>query len=276
MQHDSSCSNDNKESKCSLVVWDKPWENYREVQWEDVVCDEDQDTSDEVETLLVGAPTQVNRLNADQQEIADFAFSQLSSRPGVSVGCTKNLLRTENFSQQVVQGTLYKFDLIMQHDSSCSNDKKESKCSLVVWDIPWENYREVQWEDVVCDEDQNTIDEVETLLVGAPTQVNRLNADQQEIADFAFSQLSSRPGAPVGCTKNLLRTENFSQQVVQGTLYKFDLIMQHDSSCSNDNKESKCSLVVWDKPWENYREVQWDQVKCSEDAMLEESFPVAG
>jgi len=164
----------------------------------------------------------------------------------------------------------------MQHDSSCSHSSEESKCRLVVWDKPWENYREVQWEQVECDDDDEAEDEPP--IVGAPETVKKLNRDQQEIADFAFSRLSSRPGAPVGCSKNLLRVENFSQQVVAGTLYKFDLIMQHDSSCSHSKEESKCKLVVWDKPWENYREVQWEQVKCDDDESEEpeESFPIVG
>jgi len=168
-------------------------------------------------------------------------------------------VEVENFSQQVVQGILYKFDLVLQQDASCSSDIQRSKCKLVVWDKPWESYREVQWDQVECDDD----DSIEKPPVpGSLTQVKNLTSKHQEIVDFALSQLGSRPDAADECQDNFVAVENFSQQVVQGTLYKFDLILKKDASCSTSNDNHKCKMVVWDKPWENYREVQWEQVDC--------------
>ena len=56
--------------------------------------------------------------------------------------------------------------------------------------------------------------------------------------------------------------------MVAGILYKFDLVLEHnqdDSECqqmSSGGQAEVCHMVVWDKPWEQYREVQWDQVDC--------------
>jgi len=100
---------------------------------------------------------------------------------------------------------------------------------------------------------------------GAPQPISSLNAKQQEIVDFAVVQLQ---GGEHGPCRRKPRMEKFSQQMVAGILYKFDLVLEHnqdDSECqqmSSGGQPEVCHMVVWDKPWEQYREVQWDQVDC--------------
>jgi len=101
--------------------------------------------------------------------------------------------------------------------------------------------------------------------LGAPQSVNSLDAKQQEIVDFALVQLQGGEHGP--CRRDST-VGKFTQQVVAGTLYKFDLVLHQSDSrpeeCMtfSDARPEVCHMVVWDKPWENYREVQWDQVEC--------------
>ncbi|XP_023329222.1 putative cysteine proteinase CG12163 isoform X2 [Eurytemora carolleeae] len=113
-------------------------------------------------------------------------------------------------------------------------------------------------------------------LVGAPVEVpGDLSADQQEIVDFAFAQLSA--GAAGECQRRIVRVENFKQQVVAGTKYTFDLVLashkDNDATCP-DGPEQSCKMVVWSKPWENFREVQWEQVTCAKDGVVEDEDEV--
>merc|ERR1712013_835899 len=65
--------------------------------------------------------------------------------------------------------------------------------------------------------------------LGAPTPVASLDAKQQEIVDFAVVQLQ---GGEHGPCRRKPRMEKFSQQVVAGTLYKFDLVLEHNQDDS--------------------------------------------
>lgn len=101
--------------------------------------------------------------------------------------------------------------------------------------------------------------------LGSPQPVDSLDRRQQEIVDFALVQLQ---GGEHGPCRRESKVEKFTQQVVAGTLFKFDLVLQHGDSrpeeCQtpSDPRTEVCHMVVWDKPWEQYREVQWDQVEC--------------
>jgi len=98
--------------------------------------------------------------------------------------------------------------------------------------------------------------------LGEPRPVENLNEDQQAIVDFAISQLASFNLAE--CPHQVAKIENFSEQLVAGMLYKFDLVEEASPGCPEVNKEGKsCHLVVWEKVWENYKEVQWDQSTCT-------------
>eukprot|EP00088_Acartia_fossae_P065351 TRINITY_DN8058_c0_g1_i1.p1 TRINITY_DN8058_c0_g1~~TRINITY_DN8058_c0_g1_i1.p1 ORF type:complete len:126 (+),score=34.74 TRINITY_DN8058_c0_g1_i1:50-427(+) len=96
----------------------------------------------------------------------------------------------------------------------------------------------------------------EAQLLGGINKVDKLSEKENEIVDFAFSQLTGTVEDKCGLKK--VDVENFSKQVVSGLLYRFDLVVT--SKC--DGKQKRCSLVVYDQPWTETREVQWDKVKC--------------
>ena len=70
-------------------------------------------------------------------------------------------------------------------------------------------------------------------------------------------------------TEHLGLTELYSIQVVAGTLFKFDLVLKHEEypggeSCSiSDGEEERCHVQVYDVPWEQKREVNWDLTTCT-------------
>jgi len=114
--------------------------------------------------------------------------------------------------------------------------------------------------------------------LGSPKSVDSLNPSQQEIVDFALVQLQ---GGEHGPCRRQSKVEKFSQQVVAGTLYKFDLVLHHGDSLPDDCQTGEpgsevCHMVVWDKPWEQYREVQWDQVECDREDGGEETVTAGG
>jgi len=245
--------------KCSMVVYDQSWTQTREVKWDKVKCDNVVEEKSEEDFPIVGGFQQVEGdLSDSDQEIVDFAFSQLAgSTVAGSVACGKSKVSVENFSSQVVAGTNYKFDLILSEE--CTGTAK--KCNMVVFDQSWTQTREVSWDQVKC---SNVVEE-ETRdnnpIAGGFQQVDGdLSETEQEMVDFAFSQLAgSTVAGSVNCQKNQVSVENFSSQVVAGVNYKFDLILSEQ--CTGTAK--KCSMVVFDQSWTQTREVNWDQVTCS-------------
>jgi len=115
--------------------------------------------------------------------------------------------------------------------------------------------------------------------VGAPQPVNSLTPKQQEIFDFAVLQLQGGEmyESKDGKCRRKPRAEKFTQQIVAGTIYKFDLVLEvvDMGGCPHSQSET-CSMVVWDKPWEQYRQVQWDQVDCSERTPASSEAPLLG
>jgi len=268
-----------EERTCNLVVFDQPWTKTREVQWDDVTCDEP-----DSKVPLLGGLLTVDDLTDEDQEIVNFAFSQVAaSSVAGDYDCNLKQIRTENFSKQVVAGTLFRLDLVLRPE--CGGDEKI--CSVVVFDQPWTNTREIRWDDVKCrtseqvnnfgqklndfvqipenfglesikfDEDEKPVRDF--AAAGAPSQVANLSEDDEEIVKFAFSQISgSALVESFDCDLRHVRTENFTKQVVAGTLFKFDLVLE--SLC--EGVEKVCTLVVFDQPWTETREVRWEDVKC--------------
>ena len=54
-------------------------------------------------------------------------------------------------------------------------------------------------------------------------------------------------------------------QVVAGALYKFTLQLEHTRSkeCAIREEMEECKVVVWEKKWLDFKEVQWDQTTCT-------------
>ena len=84
--------------------------------------------------------------------------------------------------------------------------------------------------------------------------VENLTEEQRKVVDFALTKLSGGEG----CEGRLVSVDNFSQQVVAGLRFTFDLVMT--SSCTDEEK--RCSMDVYSVPWKQEMSVLWDNVKC--------------
>merc|ERR1712121_627852 len=60
--------------------------------------------------FCLGCPEQVNELSERQQSLVDWAVVKLQGTGGV---CRKTMVSVENFTSQVVAGTLNTFDLVL-------------------------------------------------------------------------------------------------------------------------------------------------------------------
>ncbi|KAK7262100.1 hypothetical protein RJT34_29660 [Clitoria ternatea] len=81
-------------------------------------------------------------------------------------------------------------------------------------------------------------------LVGGWSRIKNINDPQvTEIADFAVSEYDKRSGAKL----KLVKVIKGDTQVVAGT--NFRLVLSASDGSSANNYEA----VVWDKPWQHYR-----------------------
>jgi len=252
---------------------------------------------------LVGAPTEVETLTEAQQAIVDLAFGQLAA----GNGCYGQVEKVHNFKQQVVAGTRFTFDLEMgpnQNRTDCPSAPPGAPalqvCHMVVWQKVWENYTEVQWDQVNCTrpgvvlileavpepvgtarqeteaqktepqdtENKSQETETEPPRAGAPHGAPVV----QEIVDFAFAQLATGDT----CRSRIVQVKNFVEQVVAGIIYSFDLELGPAEEATvpvegcpalASSPSETCHMEVWEKAWENFREVQWDNVNCTAKAV---------
>merc|ERR1712210_131004 len=91
-----------------------------------------------------------------------------------------------------------------------------------------------------------------------------LSPENQAIVDWTVDGLQGSDGL---CKKTKVEVNNFSTQVVAGTMYEFDLVLDHaeDSAAecgAPDGLREVCHMAVWEKVWEDFREVQWDRSTC--------------
>ena len=77
-------------------------------------------------------------------------------------------------------------------------------------------------------------------------------------------------GSTPACQRTILQVKSFTSQVVAGTLYEFDVVVGHSTAptlaacgAPADLLEETCHLVVWEKVWEEFKEVQWDRSSCT-------------
>ena len=92
--------------------------------------------------------------------------------------------------------------------------------------------------------------------------VQSLSAEQKKVVDFAVVQLQGLEEG--GCGKKLLRVENFSQQVVAGLRYKFDLVLTGGCHGGDQEQEQRCSMDVYSVPWQQQMSVLWEHVRCGD------------
>lgn len=97
---------------------------------------------------------------------------------------------------------------------------------------------------------------------GCPLEVENLDPEQEALVDWAVLQLQGSEGK---CQRTRLGVKDFSTQVVAGALYKFTLQLEHTRSkeCAIREETEECKVVVWEKKWLDFKEVQWDQTTCS-------------
>jgi len=266
--------------KCSMEVFDQSWTQTREVLWENVVCTEvvKECIWKEVEELdtgnfKVGGFEYFDVLSPEQQVIVDFAFSELEgSTEGSSVAgkviCDQSEVSVENFSEQLVAGTNYGFDLVLS--KKCTG--KAMRCNMVVYDVPWEGTREVTWEQVTCFEEEES-GGFENF--GDFEKVDDLKAEFQEMVIFAIGKLAGSEegkiaagGEYIICSNlEIERIENFKTQIVAGINYAFDLILSEECTRIDEDTPGtakRCSMVVYDQSWTQTREVSWEKVKCTD------------
>jgi len=105
--------------------------------------------------------------------------------------------------------------------------------------------------------------------VGGWKNVEDLEPKHQEIVDFALAEyVGASEGA---CDGEKGEVRNFKEQVVQGKLYKFDLV--RNGKCSATGEEQTCHMVVWERAWmEPSKEIVWDKVKCTRNESSDEEI----
>jgi len=229
-----------------------------------------------VTVLALGTEAQLG-LSRENFEIVDFSFEQLgvAFQLGAVGSCKQQIKAVNNFQEQVVAGSLYTFDLVLEDDfrnaPGCPyTDQSDNTCRMVVLERVWENFREVQWLDgSTCQQDRRiqnfspVPDNNQANKPGGITQTDgQLSADQQQIVNFGFTNLldkTARPGSTTKCS--LRRVENFREQVVAGVLYQFDFVL----SCGGSPTFS-CSMKVLDPP-SGRKRVQWGRSDCDEQVL---------
>merc|ERR1712212_997607 len=82
-----------------------------------------------------------------------------------------------------------------------------------------------------------------------------LSPENQAIVDWTVKGLQGSDGL---CKKTKVEVNNFSTQVVAGTMYEFDLVLDHaeDSAAecgAPDGLREVCHMAVWEKVWEDFR-----------------------
>jgi len=113
------------------------------------------------------------------------------------------------------------------------------------------------------------------ICAGCPSSVTELSEDHEAVVNFALLQLAGEEGS---CTKELVKVENFSQQVVAGLLYRFDLVLKHDNDnpeeCAGpgSGEEERCHMQVWEQKWRDPpKTINWDKVNCTRGFEKEDS-----
>eukprot|EP00092_Neocalanus_flemingeri_P015017 GFUD01016219.1.p1 GENE.GFUD01016219.1~~GFUD01016219.1.p1 ORF type:complete len:603 (-),score=178.52 GFUD01016219.1:232-1977(-) len=104
------------------------------------------------------------------------------------------------------------------------------------------------------------------MCAGCPLQVDVLTEAQKGVVDFAVLQLEGGEGGV--CKKKLVGVKNFTQQVVAGYRYKFDLVLEHNADNPDECETSEetpesCRMDVYEVPWRNVMEVLWENVNCA-------------
>jgi len=143
--NDASCTQQCSIEECSLVIWVKPWENFRNLTKFD--CN----TAKPEGSLLVGASSDIN-LDDNSQAALDAVIARINRALGGDYyHKIKNMLQSK---RQIVAGNNYKFEFTIAETNCKKSDKlaslndcvvsasaKPLKCSASVLDKAWTRVR---------------------------------------------------------------------------------------------------------------------------------------
>ncbi|MQM02766.1 hypothetical protein Taro_035539 [Colocasia esculenta] len=162
------------------------------------------------------------------QEIGKFVVEEHNKQAGQGLV----FVRVVSGEQQVVSGTNYKL-VVAAEDAGATN-----KYEAVVYDKPWENFRELTSFALVPEQ-------VVKQVGGYRPIPNIKDPHVQEIAEFAVAEYNKQ----VGKALVFISVVSGEQQVVAGTNYK--LVIEAEDCGVIKTYET----VVYDKSWEKVREL---------------------
>ncbi|XP_054266067.1 uncharacterized protein LOC128988613 isoform X4 [Macrosteles quadrilineatus] len=276
-QETSTCSplNDRVLQLCDIVVWDKPWENFRKVT--KVNCSP---ANSREKRALLGGKTPADVNDERVREMAQFAVAQLDAQSN-SLNSQK-LVEIKEAQTQVVAGSNYYLKLQLVETNcrkgsetneacSSSSNKPVQECDVVVYDRPWDKHREM------------TSANCKTLTatrrrreqpIGGNHPIENDSDDIMEMAQYAVEDLNKKSNSIV--KKTLVELISAETQVVNGINYHLKLRVV-DSNCKKNDANAKncipkdnstpqeCDVTVWSQLWKNRRSVTKFNCKDSPD-----------
>ncbi|MQM15186.1 hypothetical protein Taro_048125 [Colocasia esculenta] len=262
-------------NKYEVVVYDKPWENFRELTsfaimteqavkkvggYQPIQNIEDPHVLEIAEfAMRVGGYQPIrNVMDPHVQEIGKFEVEEHNKQADKALV----FVCVVSGEQQVVAGTNHKL-VVTAEDAGAMN-----KYEAVVYDKPWENFREltciaIMPEQVVkqvyqslllyrprlphsfASPSQNTYHTMATKVGGYQPIQNIKDPHVVEIVEFAVAEYNKQAGKALV----FVSVVSGEQQVVAGTNYK--LIIEAEDCCVIKTYEA----VVYDKSWKKVREL---------------------
>ena len=136
---DAACKKNCDNEICNIVVYVRPWEDYRELT--NFTCKKI------VSQRPLGALSEIEKDDADALKALEFGIKSLNEKSNDLF--VQQLVRVEKAFRQVVAGWNYSFEITMGR-SNCtkSSNKTTSECGLTanskltqckvsIWDQPW-------------------------------------------------------------------------------------------------------------------------------------------
>jgi len=138
--------------RCTFKVYQQIWMHITEVEQANCLIETDsQPTSNEIEDMKeehIGGLQKIDHLTEEHLDIVEFAKQYLKKNKANLINeeedCNfeKSTFQVENFSQQIVAGAIYKFDLVQDAENSgCS---MKHRCTFKVYQQIWMHITEVE------------------------------------------------------------------------------------------------------------------------------------
>ncbi|XP_045600215.2 uncharacterized protein [Procambarus clarkii] len=305
----SNCEKDPSKpnSICDVIVYEVPWQNTREVTKMECKTVEEKHrhrrNEDSVKLAnlqtsgVVGGYTTVQLPNEDVSKVAMFAVQTVDA--GTNDPNVRVVEKINSASKQTVAGINWKLEIELswtlcrkeegvQDLSNCEKDpsKPNSICNVIVYEVPWQNTREVTKMECKTVEDKHrhrrNEDSVQLAnlqpsgVVGGYTTVQLPNEDVSKVAMFAVQTVDAGTNDPN--VRVVEKINSASKQTVAGINWKLEIELswtlcrkeegvQDLSKCEKDPSKpnSICDVIVYEVPWQNTREVTKMECKTVED-----------